>query len=446
MKLTDLISDRSVRLGALLAALGTGVLLGNVAVVAALTEQQTIDSRIVNLSGRQRMLSQRIAKASLALTSTANSDRVGALTEEIEVALADWEAADRVLRGESATRGETHSNSAAAQALLLELRPHFNAMRTAAIELVRTARRSGDLSEPLQRIQEHEDDFLRLMDQLVAQYDLEASQRVRRILWLEIGLLAGIGILLIVGVCVLVVWSVRAAHENRARDRAMRDRLRQATIEKERAQRSMLQCSELERERFGQELHDSVCQILTGVQMMLKSGADMDLQTLESLLSQASEQAHRLAHGTESEVLESRGLRAALEQMAGGFASAYSTEVSTDLTGDADDLPPARALHFFRVAQEALSNACRHAAATSVALRLTTEGDRVMLTVTDDGTGFDRAAVEHGLGLTGMEMRASLLGGSVVVNTSSGRGTEVRFEAPRSAPHAVNALEEAYAH
>jgi signal transduction histidine kinase len=87
----------------------------------------------------------------------------------------------------------------------------------------------------------------------------------------------------------------------------------------------------------------------------------------------------------------------------------------------------------FRIAQESLNNVRRHAQARHVGIRLAQEGDQWMLTVRDDGHGFDPARRRHGYGVLGMEERARLLGGQLEVDSAPGRGTEVSLRFPTPA-------------
>ena len=96
-------------------------------------------------------------------------------------------------------------------------------------------------------------------------------------------------------------------------------------------------------------------------------------------------------------------------------------------------LPLEAELAVYRIVQEALSNVVRHSGATRAAVRVVREPDRLLVTVEDDGHGFDVAAVRaagRGLGLFGMGERAAYLGGRVDVQSAPGTGTRVRAEIP----------------
>ncbi|WP_261809114.1 sensor histidine kinase [Nonomuraea sp. C10] len=100
------------------------------------------------------------------------------------------------------------------------------------------------------------------------------------------------------------------------------------------------------------------------------------------------------------------------------------------VTYEADELPPldsAAEVAVLRVAQEALHNALRHAEAARVTVRLSYEGGGLVLTVEDDGTGFEQGA-SRGLGLISMKDRAESVGGRMTVSSAPGKGTTVRME------------------
>ncbi len=197
-----------------------------------------------------------------------------------------------------------------------------------------------------------------------------------------------------------------------------------------------------ERNRLARELHDSVTQQLFGVVLAAESASEL----LASGDAGAADQIGRvqeLARGAMDELrsvvfelrpasLEAEGLAQALRK---------HVDVLRRVSGQAIELavaaPPALraqvAGEVFRIAQEALQNALRHAGAEHIAVRLGAERGRLVLTVADDGRGFDAespAVRGRRLGLTSMEERATALGGQVVVDSRPGAGTTVRLEVP----------------
>jgi signal transduction histidine kinase len=121
------------------------------------------------------------------------------------------------------------------------------------------------------------------------------------------------------------------------------------------------------------------------------------------------------------------GLATALQWLASEFSQVSGVPCSVQVEADMRELPADFAIMVFRIAQESLNNVRRHARAGQAGLRLAREGDHGVLTVSDDGIGFDTAHRRQGYGVLGMEERARLLGGEVEVKSSRGNGTVVRL-------------------
>ena len=134
-----------------------------------------------------------------------------------------------------------------------------------------------------------------------------------------------------------------------------------------------------------------------------------------------------LSHALRPALLDTLGLPAALQHLAGEFDAAGGTHFKTSVVGDEVELPEAVKTALFRIAQEALSNAARHAQATVVSLTLRFEpAGGLAFEVQDDGRGFDadaaQAVADRGLGLRSMRERAEALGARLQLITSPGVG------------------------
>jgi two-component system sensor histidine kinase DegS len=174
------------------AALGTIALLAILGqlLVQELISRQRNDSSVINIAGRQRMLSQKLSKAALAASYWEGPDQRVARVEEMRTALLEWQRADAMLRGESAPQ----SNSPEVSALFAELEPARIAMVEACEFLLRQyestgAEREGDHAA-LAALLQHEARFLDGMDRIVAQYESEARARVEGLQHVERALLA----------------------------------------------------------------------------------------------------------------------------------------------------------------------------------------------------------------------------------------------------------------
>ncbi len=216
--------------------------------------------------------------------------------------------------------------------------------------------------------------------------------------------------------------------------RAHRDRLRVLSA-------ANLAAREEEAKRIARELHDEAGQLLACVHMALEELA-LDLQPpdrsafdkIRALLYQIEEQLRRIAHEVRPTILDDLGLVPALEFLAQGVAA--RTGLTVRVTGSTSGrLPPVVETTLYRIVQEALTNAARHAKATGVTVHLAHEGELILCAVQDDGVGFDAASVlarngGHGLGLIGMRDRREPLTGTLRIVSSPGRGTRILITVP----------------
>lgn len=249
---------------------------------------------------------------------------------------------------------------------------------------------------------------------------------------------------------VAIYWTYTALHREAAHHRAVADDLR-ATQEELAA--SEHQAGRLEeRERLSREIHDTVAQGLSSIQMLLHS-ADRDLEKLGLTAEQLAgptrfiDLARTTARDNLSEAramiaaltpasLQETSLEAALERMASGFAAAGELTIDVGVEGAVRQLPMRTEAALLRIAQGAVGNVAKHAAASRCRVTVTYEPDEVRLDVVDNGQGFDPAAVAErpaGLGHVGldaMRQRAAEQGGVLEVEATPGYGTAVSVAIP----------------
>ena len=200
----------------------------------------------------------------------------------------------------------------------------------------------------------------------------------------------------------------------------------------------LLTAQEEERRRIARDLHDGVNQKLSALSLTLArlgrrppSGTtDLpgELSRLEERAADVAEDIRRLSHELHPGVLEHIGLIAALE----GYCSEVEKAHGLTVTFRADEVgavPADVALCLYRATQEALGNVVKHAAAQSVRISLVRDGGDGILTIDDDGCGFDLAEARGrgGLGLISLEERVRLIGGQITITTARQRGTKVRI-------------------
>lgn len=200
-------------------------------------------------------------------------------------------------------------------------------------------------------------------------------------------------------------------------------------------EQQVIEISEYEQRRIGQDLHDGLCQYLAALSCAavslkteLESRGANDLATradeLADLLQGGMHQARDLARGLVPAGME-EGLATAMQRLAASTKRLQGVECHFDGAGGSA-LDDAAAAHLFRIAQEAINNAIKHGKARSVEIRLSSSPDACSLSIADYGTGIP-AANKHqdGLGLSIMRYRAKLLGAQLLVENASHGGTVV---------------------
>jgi PAS domain S-box-containing protein len=204
--------------------------------------------------------------------------------------------------------------------------------------------------------------------------------------------------------------------------------------------RRVLTVQEEERRAVARELHDELGQVLTAVRLNLQTlrrrSADATLGPVFedglALLETAIAEVRALSTRLRPTILDDLGLEAALRSHLERSSVRAELALDTDIRLPGRRLDPAVETACFRIVQEAMTNALRHAEASHLAVALRVVNGELVLSVRDDGRGFDlaaaagRAARGESAGLSGMEERAQLAGGRLEMNTAPGRGTEVR--------------------
>ena len=205
---------------------------------------------------------------------------------------------------------------------------------------------------------------------------------------------------------------------------------------------------EEERGRISRDLHDDLGQHVSALGLRLTAlkdghGGDANLErqvaSLETIVKQLGSAADVIAWQLRPAALDDLGLGAALVSHVERWSAHVDVKSDVHVSGiEPNVLKKEDEIGLYRIAQEALNNVAKHARARNVAILLQRRSDQGWLIVEDDGVGFDThqvfAARHRGLGVVGMRERASLLGGTLDVESSPGRGTTLvaRIPAPES--------------
>jgi signal transduction histidine kinase len=192
-----------------------------------------------------------------------------------------------------------------------------------------------------------------------------------------------------------------------------------------------------ERRRLAAEIHDTIAQGLTGIIAQLQVVANAtDLASARTHLERASAlsrhslgEARRSVHNLAPVALAADGLPEALKKTVAEWGQRTGTRAEFTVTGTTEQLHDEVSATLLRIAQEALSNAARHARASQVCVRLALDAAALVVTVADDGSGVIVPRAD-GVGLGSMRERAEEIGGSLELSASPGRGTTITATLP----------------
>ncbi len=203
-----------------------------------------------------------------------------------------------------------------------------------------------------------------------------------------------------------------------------------------RLERQVLEVSDREQARIGQDLHDGLCQHLVSTHFAclrlaqkLTGAEAAQAGELAQLLEVAVTQSRQIARGLYPVRLKAEGLAVALHELAGTVRKLHGVSCQVDIPVEPKCADTATAIHLYRIGQEAVSNALKHSKAANLVISYRLDNNRATLAVSDDGVGFVVESVPPGgLGLHIMKYRAALIGGTLDVTNAPEGGTIVRCQ------------------
>jgi PAS domain S-box-containing protein len=207
--------------------------------------------------------------------------------------------------------------------------------------------------------------------------------------------------------------------------------------ERKRLETEITEISNREQQRIGQDLHDGLCQELTGIELMcqvleqkLESQSKAQARQAGEIgehIRQAIGHTRKLARGLFPVELETNGFMSALDELADYVKKLFKVECRFDCAVSVSIRDNVVATHLYRIAQEAVNNAIKHGKAKHIIVSLKPAGNKISLAVTDDGIGIGFSAESRkssGMGLHTMKYRANVIGASLEVS-SVGKGTTI---------------------
>ena len=204
----------------------------------------------------------------------------------------------------------------------------------------------------------------------------------------------------------------------------------------------LIEAQDEERKRIAREIHDDYGQRVALLGFDLEQLADnvgassaeasQIARELFNRVSRLAEDLHGLSHRLHSSTLESLGLVAGLKAFCGEFSNQQDIQVDFASENVPHGIPGDATLCIFRIAQEALRNVKKHSGASRAVVRLEWEGDRLHVSVSDRGKGFDpnKPSAERGIGIRSMEERLRLLGGQLEIHSLPMEGTRIDASLP----------------
>lgn len=426
------------------------------------------DGRVVNVAGRQRMLSQRLTK--LAVLQTQNiphADR-----GDFGTLLALWHESHEQLRNGVLQMEKEYvvRKSPQLDTMFNRVQAVFGVMYKKLRVIDSDQARATDKAAALLVVLDKEPRFLNQMDAIVFQFDAESLKRVQyleRIEWLLT--LATLTVLFLEGVLVfrpVVKYTKHVIRRLTLSEEALKNtneklaltnkelletqqKLVRTTEEKYQLQlveetvrsAALLEGQEEERRRFARELHDGIGQMLTGLKLHVEKLRKMPfadekqkrrIEDLRDLLQETIQNTREVAFNLMPSVLGDFGLEAALQLLSDQTARSSGIDIRYIGKKEKERLVPAQEIGLYRVAQEALNNAVKHADAKRIDVGFERSSGSIRLTVADDGRGFGGAMDEprpggsllHN-GIGNMKTRVRLLNGTLAIHSNTNQGSKI---------------------
>jgi signal transduction histidine kinase len=429
------------------------------------------DGRVVNVAGRQRMLSQRLTK--LAVLQTQNIPHTD--QSDFGKLLDLWYESHEQLRAGMLRMEKDYivRKSPQLNTMFNQVQAVFEAMYENLKIIDSSQSTASEKNAALLVVLEKEPRFLNQMDAIVFRFDAESLERVQyleRIEWMLT--LATLAILFLEGILVFrpvvnhtkrVIYrltqsedELKSANEKLAlANRELLDtqqKLIRTTEEKYQLQlaeetvrsAALLEGQEEERRRFARELHDGIGQMLTGLKLhveKLRKTAFTDetqkkrIEDLRNLLQETIQNTREVAFNLMPSVLGDYGLEAALQLLSDQTARASGIEVRYIGKKESERLSPTQEIGLYRVVQEALNNAVKHSDAKRIDVIFERSSGTIRLTVRDNGRGFAEMETSaqahdsiHHNGIGNMKTRVRLLNGTLKIDSKVNKGSTIEVK------------------
>ncbi|MDB5258231.1 MAG: hypothetical protein JWM14_2926 [Chitinophagaceae bacterium] len=470
-----------------LTAVAIFAVFGQSAVQFSFTNQISA-SGIVNIAGRQRMLSQRVCKDILLLTDDNHQIDKKIYLKDLEEILPLWETCHLGLKSGVVVIGGNKivaKNSTELDSMLSNIDPIFYHIYDNAFLIKNILRRTNytvndSIRTALQVILDNERVFIIKQDAIVRQYDTEAKARVEKLKNMEFSLLAfTIIVLALEGffifrpavrhirktIDMLVLEETKTKQVNEELNqvnaslkkaemnliKAEKEKYLQQVNEQRLRSASVIQGEEEERNRISKELHDGLGQLLTTLKLTFENVNSQSFSSEKEkkafregkdLIQETIDEVRNISFNLMPSVLSDFGVASALKLLCIQTARNTSkTIIFEDANWVSQRLDRNVEIGLYRIAQEALNNAIKYSEVDEINIELGIKNETIELSVIDKGKGFQQHATEENIlldkqrnGISNMQERAEMIGGFVKIVTNKGRGTKVYAKIPLKHP------------
>jgi len=451
--------------------------IGGQILVQIALKGQSSDSRVVNIAGRQRMLSQKICKNAILLSNNIDTLNRGVQMKELDDALAMWHTYHTGLRsGRLDTIENSVNNSDTILALFKVIEPNFLAIYNNALALNNTISISnkGFREKALAEILDNEKLFLKGMDRIVSVYSIEAKGRVDTLKKIEIVfLIVTLVILAFEGFLIfrpavaqlqrtmimLIESEVKANQINKeliAANETLRsteqellnttkEKYKQQINEQKIRSTSLIKGQESERKRIARDIHDGVGQMLTALKLNIESithdvlpeKEQLKLEEVRKLVGKTIVETRTITFNLMPSVLSDFGIVSALKQLAEQASKNTGAHVMFVCPNTFSRLDKNIEIGVYRIAQEAINNAVKYAQAKEITLELLLNDNYIYLNISDNGKGFNMKKTDvdsdhkkMNSGIFNMQERTNLLDGEFKITSIPGKGTKIWTKIP----------------
>lgn len=429
------------------------------------------NSHVINLAGRQRMLSQKLTK--LTLLKVMKSQQWGQAEQlDFEEGFRDWRKTHIGLRDDALKDSELYevNNSPIIDDMFKEVGPSYEAM-VSIFEQVNEG--IEPTPEMVKSLLINEKAFLQTMDKIVFEYDRKATIKVDRLRAFEFLIFMLTLLTLFIEFIYIFRPLVRYVRSNIKKLLRSENNLQKANIQLSQANKmlndtqnslqkatqeryqlkmkedkvrsaSLLEGQEEERKRLSREIHDGLGQMLTGVKLGLSrlkapnmpEKFNVAYADLNKLINDTIETSRAVSFNLMPTVLNDFGISSALKILAKQIQDHAQLSIDLSLKIDSDRYPQSIEISIYRIVQEAINNIQKHAKATKAKITLERKHNFLELSITDNGTGFDpaklraeRQSLIHN-GIENMKTRVELLNGTFKLTTIPGEGTDIFIKLP----------------